>query len=488
MDKEMESLRTNQTWELVEMPAHAREIPVKWIFTKKYDADGKLERFKARLVAKGFAQRGGIDFGEVFAPVSKYATLRTLLSTAAAQDTEIHQLDIKTAFLNGDIEEEVYVQQPPGYKDGSGNRTCRLQRALYGLRQAPRQWHARLQQELELCSFQASEGDPGLFVHHDKDSTVFVLVYVDDILVVSKDLGAVKWAKDKIMTAFDARDLGQARLYLGLTIERDRQARTLKLLQQYGLSDAKATSVPLNAGVKLTKAAGDVLDQAKYPYCQLVGSLLYLANCTRPDISHAVGALAKYMHTPTTDHWNAATGVLRYLAGTKDHGVCFGGSQAEFEVVGYCDADYAGDLDTRRSTTGYVFICNGGAISWSSRLQQTVAVTTTEAEYMAAAAAVKEALWLKTILADLHMGNNSIAIHADNQGAIKLLKNPITSMRSKHIDVMYHFARERVARKEVAFVFVSTAEMVADVETGRPRQRTQAKSLGDKDHNNPSQS
>ena len=226
-----------------------------------------------------------------------------------------------------------------------------------------------------------------------------------------------------------------------------------------------SVSVPLNAAVKLHKDEGDVLDQAKYPYSQLVGSLIYLSNCTRPDIAYAVGALAKYMVLPTTVHWNAAMGVLRYLGGTVVYGVCFGGNRDECDLVGYCDADFAGDLDTRRSTTGYVFVYNGGAISWSSRRQQTVAASTTEAEYMAAAAAIKEALWLQKLLNDLLIRTGTIVIRADNQGAIKLLQNPITSMRSKHIDVIYHFARERVARKEVAFAYIRTEQMLADVLT-----------------------
>ena len=195
-------------------------------------------------------------------------------------------------------------------------------------------------------------------------------------------------------------------------------------------------------------------------YAQLVGSLLYLSVCTRPDIAQAVGALARYMSKPSLAHWQAAKGVLRYLAGTANYGITFGAGGPGLEA--YCDADYAGDIDTRRSTTAYVFILNGGAISWSSRLQQTVAASTTEAEYMAAAAAIKEALWLRTLLGNLGQPIQTIPMLADSQGAIKLLKNPVFSMRSKHIDVIYHFARERVARNDVSFSYIKTDHMVAD--------------------------
>jgi hypothetical protein len=190
---------------------------------------------------------------------------------------------------------------------------------------------------------------------------------------------------------------------------------------------------------------------------------MYLSVCTRPDIAQAVGALARYMASPTVTHWQAAKGVLRYISGTANYGINFGGGNLTLEA--YCDADYAGDIDTRRSTTGYVFILSGGAISWSSRLQPTVAASTTEAEYMAAACAIKEALWLRTLLSELGQDPGTISIFADNQGAIKLLKNPVFSMRSKHIDVIYHFARERVMRKDIIFKYVSTNKMVADILT-----------------------
>ena len=219
-------------------------------------------------------------------------------------------------------------------------------------------------------------------------------------------------------------------------------------MTKYGLTDCKPKYTPMASLV--TGTEGDPLDTERFPYMSLVGSLLYLSCCTRPDISQPVGVLARYMAKPTTALWTAAKGVLRYVVGTKDLGLVFGSSDG---IIGYCDADYASDTESRRSTTGYVFLLNGGAISWSSKRQQTVAVSTTEAEYMAAAAAVKEALWLRKLMVDVYDTTPSIKIFGDNQSAIKLLKNPVSSQRSKHIDVIYHFARERVARREVEFDF-----------------------------------
>lgn len=469
MDEEMSSLLANNTWTLEKPPASVKPIPVKWVFKVKRDATGNVERYKARLVAKGFHQREGIDYEEVFAPVSKYTTLRTLLALAASQDLEIHQLDIKTAFLNGELEEDVWIKQPPGYESGYG-MACHLHKSLYGLKQAPRAWHAKLKEELMTMGFRPSAADPALFIK-DGIPPIFLLTYVDDILIVTGDSTALGDTKTKITTAFEARDLGTATCFLGMDIHRDRTARTITLAQgrltvdllsKYGMTESKTLITPLSTAIKLTKD-GELLDTSTNGFAQLIGSLMYLSVCTRPDIAQAVGALARYMAKPTVTHWQAAKGVLRYIAGTKNYGIIFGGNGLNLEA--YCDADYAGDIDTRRSTTGYVFTLSGGAISWSSRLQPTVAASTTEAEYMAAAYAIKEALWLRTLLLELGMEIGTITINADNQSAIKLLKNPVFSMRSKHIDVIYHFARERVTRKDVTFKYISTDKMVADALT-----------------------
>lgn len=469
MDEEYASLLANQTWTLERPPPGIKPIPTKWVYKLKRGSDGAVERYKARLVVQGFRQREGIDYDEVFAPVGKYSTLRAILAHAATTDLDIHQLDFKTAFLNGELEEQVYAQQAPGYKEGPPGSCYRLHKALYGLKQAPRAWHLTLKHELERIGYRPSEADAGLFISTSGPPT-FLLTYVDDILIIPTDSSMLNGIKSQLLSAFEARDLGPASFFLGMDIIRDRQARTIKLAQgrlitdlltKHGMTEAKPLSTPLSPATKLTKD-GEPLDLQTYGYSQLIGSLMYISICTRPDISQAVGTLARYMACPTVIHWQAAKGVLRYLAGTSTYGITYGpGSSLEL----YCDADYAGDIDTRRSTTGYVSILNGGAVSWSSRLQPTVAASTTEAEYMAAASAVKEALWLRNLLTDLGLSYPTISIKADSQSAIKLLKNPVFSMRSKHIDVIYHFARERVTRKDVSFSYTKTEGMVADALT-----------------------
>ncbi|KAJ9533216.1 hypothetical protein QJQ45_018360, partial [Haematococcus lacustris] len=468
---ELAGLHANQTWSLVECPRGGKVLPCMWVLKVKRGATGNIERFKPRLVVKGLHQQLGVDVEEVWAPVSKHATLRALLAKAAAEDMEVHQVDVEAAFLNGFLEpgEVIYMQQPVGFEQGGSNTVCQLQRALYGLRQAPRAWHTRLKQELEGMGFTASQADPGLFSLVRPAGTVWLLVYVDDCLICTSkgDSSSLNFVKQQLSAAFAIKDLGPTQLFLGMQISRDRAQRTLllsqprfvsELVSSYGMAEANAKAVPMSPGVKLARE----LDTGLHSYNGLVGSLLYLACCTRPDITFAVGALARYMATPTEQHWQAARCVLSFVRGTAGHGLLFGGGR---ELQGYCDADYAGDADTRRSTTGYVFTLGGTAVSWSSRLQPTVAAATAEAEYMAAAAAVKEGLWLRKLLHDLELPDGNISIWCDNQAALKLLKNPIASNRSKHIDVHHHFARERAARGEVHFAYCSTEGMVADIMT-----------------------
>ncbi len=480
MNEEVSSLLQQRTWEYVPIPPGVKPIPVKWVFKVKRDGQGNLERFKARVVAKGFKQQEGIDYDEVFAPVTKYTTFRTVMAIAAAEDMEIQQLDIKTAFLQGELSERVYIQQPEGFAEGDKSTCCLLNKAIYGLKQAPRVWYERLHKELINLNFQISEADPGLYVYKDDCNTLYLLVYVDDILLVSTDESLISNIKGQLLSVFDARDLGDVTTYLGINILRDRGSRTLSLVQQrmtndviskYDLGSAKTVTVPMSCSTKLSKEEGAPLDKLSFPYSQLVGSLMYLSICTRPDISYPVGALARYMTNPTTVHGQAAKAVVKYLKGTSNHGITYGPTTGqspynspEIKLAGYCDSDYAGDVDTRRSTTGYVFMVNGGAVSWQSKLQPTVAVSTAEAEYMSAAAAVKEGLWLRKLMADLGRPT-AIKIFADNQSAIKLLRNPISSLRSKHIDVVHHFARERVMRGEVTFSYIKTTDQMADILT-----------------------
>jgi hypothetical protein len=470
MDEELASLRDNSTWELVPRPAGVKPIKCRWVFKKKFLADGSLERYKARLVAKGFLQKEGIDYEEVFAPVSKHATLRVLLSIVAAEDLHLRHWDVRTAFLYGDVEEELYIEQPEGFCDNP-TLVCRLRKALYGLKQAPRAWHLKLKSELESLGFTASDADPTLFVLQHPKGNLYISVYVDDLLPATQNVPLLASVQAHLSSVFKIRDLGDATFFLGMEINRERGAGTLALSQhkliheivtQFGVGGDESKSTPLPVPIKLVPCTDEELTDE--PYRELVGKLLYVANCTRPDIAHSVGVLCRFMSKPGHKHWHAALRVARYLAGTAHYALIYS-KNAISKLIGYCDSDHAGDLEQRRSTTGYVFIIGGAAVSWSSRLQQTVAVSTAEAEYMAAAACVKEAVWIRTLLDAFGMHVRTLPLLCDNQAAISLLKNAQASQRSKHIDIIYHFARQRVQRGEVSFSYVPSKANVADAFT-----------------------
>lgn len=478
MNEELASLRQHNTYTLEPLPHGVAPLPVKWVYSLKRDATGAITRFKARLVAKGYAQQEGIDFTETFAPVSKHPTFRLLLAKAAAENLDLYQVDVRTAFLYGELEELIYMQQPPGYEEGDLSIACRLNKSLYGLRQAPRVWYNRLKQELALLGFLPSESDAGLFIKRLVDYSVYMVIWVDDCFIAAPaGTNAAASVVAGLAEKFEVHDIGEANYFLGMEIVRDRERNTIKLSQNRYVTDVvdkykhfyyaptgKGKDIPMSPATKLSKEDSDVLDYTKYPYRELVGSLLYAAVCTRPDIALSVGILARHMASPTSKHWAAAIDVVKYLAGTKGYGITYSGT--DVSAQGWCDSDYGGDLDTRRSTAGYIFTINRGAVIWSSKRQPTVAVSTAEAEYIAAAAAVKEALWLHKVLIDLDMAKEGpVNIWCDNQAAIKLLKHPIASARSKHIDIAHHFVRERVEMGEVEFAYCSTESNLADCMT-----------------------
>ncbi|KAG1654211.1 hypothetical protein FOA52_010588 [Chlamydomonas sp. UWO 241] len=450
-DEEISSLMENGTWELCQLPNGFSVLPVRWVYKFKRDATGQVVRFKARVVAKGFKQVEGVDYLQTFAPCADKNSFRVVLAIACERDLEMEQLDIKTAVLNGKLEETIYMQQPPGYEVGGRDMVCRLKRTLYGLKQAPRAWYLKLSEELAKIGFFPSNADPCLFIMKSNDFTA-VIVHVDDMLVVGRPK-IVAHTKHMLSQAFTTTDMGPAAFYTGIDIERDREHRTLKLkqrrytidvIERFGLVDAKTKAQPISPTTKLSNC------------------LLYLAVCTRPDISQTVGVLARYMSCPTTAHLEAAKQVLRYVSGTRNFGICYGNSG---KLVGFCDSDYAGDPDTRRSTSGIVFILNGGAVIWCSRVQPTVAASTLEAEYMSASLSAKDALWCRKILPELGLSCNMVNINCDNQGALKLISNPIASQRSKHIDVIHHFVRDRVSRREICFHYVASEHNAADILT-----------------------
>ncbi|KAG1679431.1 hypothetical protein FOA52_007723 [Chlamydomonas sp. UWO 241] len=472
--EEYASLVEKLTWNKARIPSGQRLLPVKWVFKRKYDEHGNLERYKARLVVQGFRQIPGIDFAEVFAPVSKYTTLRCLIAFAADHDLEIHQIDVRNAFLNGRLKENIWIEQPPLFHDGDSSMGCHLLMALYGLRQAPKVWYEEILSSLTNLGFVPSVADPCLFIRPAKSrfDYVYLLLCVDDMLVIGRT-GSVREVVGQVTKVYECRDLGCAKQFLGMAITRDRGSRTIlltqaeltkQLLLKFNLSECRTRDVPLSVGEILRKDSDNLLGTSQF--AELVGSLLYLSNCTRPDITYAVNKLSRYMSCSTPQHMQAALSVPRYLSGTAGLGLLYGPSaDGSKPVKGYDDADYAGCVDTRRSTTGFVVTYNGTAVSWKSTTQQTVSRSTTEAEYQASGAVIGEAQWMIQLFPELGIPLRPMLIYSDSQGALAMLKNPGGSSRSKHIDVLHHVARERVMRKDVLMEYIPTARMVADILT-----------------------
>ena len=483
--KEYDSLILNGTWEKCPLPDDRTKIGCKWVFKHKINKDGEIERYKARLVAKGYSQKEGIDYTETFAPVLKYKSLRILLAIAAIQDMEVKQMDVETAFLNAEIKEEVYMEQPEGYHDGSPNNVYRLLKTIYGTKQAPYEWNNTLNDFIvNKLKFNRCQSDTCTYMTKSKKGNPMIIaVFVDDIIILYMKQDEEEWCgyKKQFMDKFKMKDLNDAEWILGIRITRDRNTRTIKLdheiqinksLETFRMSQCNPAPTPTEVR-KLTMEDCPVTQEeknemAKVPYKSLIGSLQYIALSTRPDIAYAVNQLSRYLANPGPAHWQAGKRVLRYLKGTASECLLYkdysGDKNTKIEV--FCDADWAGDHDDRKSTTGIIIKLNGCPIVWLSKKQSIVALSTAEAEYIAISTALQELLWINQYLTEIEQKDTEVAVmKSDNQAAIQLATNDTYHSRSKHIDIRHHFIREIVRRGEVELRYVGTREQEADLNT-----------------------
>ncbi len=475
MKREMNSLHENDVWELVSLPSERKCVGSKWVFKEKLGPDGKTERYKARLVAQGYSQQQGLDYDETFSPVVRPESVRLMIALASAKNMILHQMDVETAFLNGCLEEDIYMRQPEGFeKAGSENLVCRLKKSIYGLKQSPRCWNVTLDSYLQEIGFKQSKYDPCIYTSEG----VILAVYVDDIILASESDEQMKNVKKLISSKFTVKDMGRLAYFLGVSVDQESKshvwvgqpAYTQKVLERFNMDASNSVATPADNSTKLIKNDGSMECVDQKLYQSAVGSLLYLSMWSRPDITYAVHHVAKFSSQPTKEHWTAVKRIMRYLQGTINYGLCYtkGGSvDGEIgNILGYSDADWAGDVNDRKSTSGYLFqVCNG-TVSWRSKKQTCVALSTAEAEYMALSSAAQEAVWLRNLSADLKNDKiMPVVIYEDNQAAICITKNPQFHGRAKHFDIKFHFIREQVEKGQVVLKYCPSKKMLADILT-----------------------
>ena len=466
MKDEIASLYKNGTWNLVQ-PSECTKSPLrsKWVFKTKLDQHGNIDRFKARLCVKGCSQKAGIDYNETFAPVARYETIRTLLAVAANRNLILRQFDIATAFLNGELEEEIFMHQPEGFGDGT-SRVCRLNKSLYGLKQAPRAWNSTFDRFLQSFGLVKSANDPCLYTNQ----TLFLVLYVDDGLIAAQSGGEVDDLIKAMERQFDVKTTN-AQYYLGMQIEQNHQQNSIKIHQQayinsvlakFNMADCHPTATPAEPGGVLKANQGE---KANIPYRQIIGSLMHLTVSTRPDIAFIVSKLSQYLDNPSNDHWRAVKRILAYLKGTSEVGILYDGRNSDILKV-YTDADFAMCADTRKSTSGVVITLFNSPILWFSRKQGIVTDSTTYAEYVAAHDGAREIVWMRRILRDFGCDQiNPTPLFCDNEAASSLIVNSQFHHRSKHIDTHFHYVRDVFKNGHIKIISIPTKKQLADLFT-----------------------
>jgi hypothetical protein len=478
--EELSSLVSNDVWTLVQRPRDTNIVSCKWVFKIKRLPNGQIDKFKARLVARGFTQQYGVDYEETFAPVVRMESLRILLAIATQEDLEVHQMDVVTAYLAGELEEEIYMTAPQGIPEANG-KVCQLRKGLYGLKQSARVWNRRISTELGQAGLEAITADQSIWIN--KDASLILALYVDDLVLLAREMQELRWIKGFLAQQFKMKDLGPISTMLGMRVRRDRanqmfwidQIHYIKdLLKEFQYTNCRPVSTPADGYEHIEPAKPhDTLfaDVAKYQ--RALGQLNWLVRGTRPDLAFVVHKLSQYCHQPHQKHWTGVQRVFKYLKHSQDLALSYRAN--EDSLVGYSDTDYAADTADRRSTMGYAYILSGAAVTWASRKQQSIATSTTEAEYIGLCNASKEAVWIRNLLKHLRRSEyagetQATRILGDNQSSLKLVTNPEFHSRSKHIDVQYHYTRELVEDGIVEIDYIPTTEMAADCLT-KPLKR-----------------
>jgi hypothetical protein len=476
MDDELLKMEKYQVFEVLPRKPGMHILKARWVYTRKIDGTtGKVSAYKARWVAKGYAQIEGIHFNDIHASVVHKDSIRVFLSLVNSLDMECDQVDIKAAFLNGELEETIYLEPPEG-SDIPSSHIIRLRKSLYGLRQSPRCFNQAFDKWMQEDGFQPTRADPCLYMRRKHSHTIMVSVHVDDQLIASDSRQELDAFKKRLNARFECTDNGPVNYFLGFNVIRDRTQRRLiisqehyveALLERFDMSSSNPVRTPLPASFMPKIATDQEFSDAKHlEFPKLAGSILYLSTITRPDIAYAAGVLARYISRWSIEHYKAAKHLLRYLRGTSDLCLSYDHEAGKRTLLGYADADWGGCQDTRRSTTGYLFKTFGGITSWRARRQPTVSLSTAEAEYMASADAAKQASWLRLLLTDLgYPQSEPTLLYNDNMGAILLSQNPVHHDRSKHISLRHHYLREQVGDKSLSLHHISSKDNQADLFT-----------------------
>lgn len=464
MDKEIDCLNKNKTWKLVENVNNNRVLDVKWVYSRKSD-----NTYKARLVVRGFQQTDEID--DVYSPVAKMQTLKVLLSFCCQMGLEIEQMDVETAFLNGQVNSEVYVKQPKGYGDET-NKVCKLIKALYGLKESPRAWYECLDKFLISIGFVRSNVDFCLYTLRTENDTVYLLIFVDDLLICGTDQSKIKRIKVLLSERFQMKDLGKIKEYLGITVDYDSCIKEMKLNQtkyiealakKYNLENSRLYNTPMEVNLKIEKSDNC---ERNIKYRNLIGALLYISSATRPDISFSVNYLSRFQNCYNETHYKYALRILKYLYLTRNLRLTYKENKNVNVIDCYVDADWAGDNLDRKSTTGYMISLFGNIIYWKSRKQRSVTKASTFAEYVALSEAVSELKFVKELLKTFNVElREPINVYEDNSGVIDIAKNGNFTKNSKHIEVHYHYVHECINEKFINLIKISSDENVADIFT-----------------------
>ncbi|GJR25209.1 retrotransposon protein, putative, ty1-copia subclass, partial [Tanacetum coccineum] len=435
-----------------DLPPNGKTVGSKWLFKKKTDMDEAVHTYKARLVAKGYTQTPGIDYEETFSPIADIRAIRILIAIDVFYDYEIWQMYVKIAFLNGYLSEEVYMEQPAGFFNPKySNRVCKLKRSIYGLNKAS-----------------------------SRSNVTFLILYVDDILIMGNNIPMLQDVKSYLRRCFAMKDLGEAAYILGIKIYRDRSRRLIglcqsayieKILKRFHMENSKRGSIPMQDKLRLSKSQGastpaELKRMQSVPYASAVGSIMYAVRCTRPDVAFAQNITSRFQQNPGDLHWTTVKNILKYLRNTKDMFLVYGGDlKRELRVSCYTDAGYLTDADDLKSQTGYVFVLNGGAVDWKSAKQSIFATSSAEAEYIAAFDASKEAVWVRKFISGLGVVptiEKPINMYCDNTGAIAIANESGITKGARHFRAKVHYLREVIEFGDIKLEKVHTDDNLAD--------------------------